>query len=172
MALPLLPLCNCFLRILLLVLLLRSVLALAVCFCIVRWRFCFTLPGTETVVFVVVGCSGCRVLFVSWVFVGTQTRKILTYTYVHSHLCLLARVHFHFISVIAKLFVLNIFLYQRLFHFISKRSLCCRGCRFWFLHSSKVVCCYYFWYFMRRAPLLQLFPLLYKYKHKNRRISI
>lgn len=86
--------------------------------------------------------SGCRVLFV-------HTHTLPSYT--RPHLCLLACVHFHFISVIAKLFVLNIFFSEHLFHFEAL----CRCC--WFLHFAKAVCCCYFWCFMRRGHYCSCF---------------
>lgn len=68
-----------------------------------------------------------------------------------THLCLLARVHFHFISVIAKLFVLNIFF-----------SLLCFACRV--LRLFHFDCCWRLLlvvFALLQSCLLLLFLVLY-----------
>lgn len=85
------PLCNCFLRILLLVLLLRTVLVFAVCFCIVRWRFCFTRPASGIAAFSICSCWMLRLLpaAVSYLYpVANGSSHTHTHTYTYTYFAL------------------------------------------------------------------------------------
>lgn len=95
--------------------------------CIVR-LFCFTRPALRLLSQFLLLLLFLLLLRCLLLAAAVSYLYPVGYTAPRTHLCLLARVHFHFISVIAKLFVLNIFfsvLFACYAAIVSFRCLCC-----------------------------------------------
>lgn len=117
-------LCNCFCRILLLVFTLEFALCGSFVLHGLHWD-CFRYSCCCC--YCCCRCCCCRLRCLLLAAAVSYLYPV-GYTAPRTHLCLLARVHFHFISVIAKLFVLNIFfsvLFACRAAIVSFRCLCC-----------------------------------------------